>query len=199
MKRETCQAIFLVGGFSENRYLQSVVRQRFSSRVRTIAVPKHPIAAVSRGALKYGLNMGTVKTRVLKWTYGVETYHVWQPADPPERRTPRGYIVRFKMLAQKGTEVAVDQRFTYQATTLSATQREMVFHIYQTPYDNAEYCDEKGMRLLGKLHIGLPPAMHGYDHRHIEFSLSFGAMEIVATAVNVATQERYATSFELDI
>jgi actin-like ATPase involved in cell morphogenesis len=49
-----CSAMFLVGGFSESSYLQSRIKSRFSTKVRTIAVPQNPITAVCRGATIYG-------------------------------------------------------------------------------------------------------------------------------------------------
>ncbi|CAG8460451.1 1245_t:CDS:2 [Paraglomus brasilianum] len=194
-----CQAIFMVGGFAENQYLQNRVKDTFSSQVRIIAVPRHPIAAVSRGALAYGLNMNLVQTRVLKWTYGVETYHVWKSSDPVERRTPRGFVMHFKRLAQRGLQVAVDQKFSYQASSLSPQQTEMLFHVFVTQSDDAVYCDEPGMRLLGKLQIYLSPPRHLQDNRHVEFSLMFGKMEVKAIARNTDTGEICHTSFVLDI
>jgi len=49
-----CNCMFLVGGFGESQYLQARVRATFGIPVPVIAVPKHPIAAVVRGALSYG-------------------------------------------------------------------------------------------------------------------------------------------------
>src|SRR5688572_30889876 len=36
---ETCSAMFLVGGFSESKYLQNKIKQKFSSQVNFISVP----------------------------------------------------------------------------------------------------------------------------------------------------------------
>ncbi|CAG8578645.1 10325_t:CDS:2 [Diversispora eburnea] len=41
--------------FSESRYLQMRVREEFVDKVKSIAVPKQPQAAIVRGALEYGL------------------------------------------------------------------------------------------------------------------------------------------------
>ena len=57
----TCSIIFLVGGFSESKYLQKMIKKEFSNRVEQISVPNQPIAAVVRGALKYGLNKRFIK------------------------------------------------------------------------------------------------------------------------------------------
>ncbi|CAG8842747.1 8534_t:CDS:1, partial [Racocetra persica] len=70
--KQKCKAVFLVGGFSESQYLIKRVREKFQRRVPIIASPREPIAAIVRGAVKYGLDMGQIKSRILKWTYGVE-------------------------------------------------------------------------------------------------------------------------------
>jgi hypothetical protein len=41
--------IFLVGGFSESKYLQKRIREEFSDKIRNICVPPQPTAAVVRG------------------------------------------------------------------------------------------------------------------------------------------------------
>ncbi|KAG9291214.1 hypothetical protein G9A89_021716 [Geosiphon pyriformis] len=158
-----CRAIFMVGGFSENHYLQWQVRHAFAPYVPIIAVPKHPIAAVERGALQYGLYMATVQSRVLKWTYGIDSFRPWTPQDPPERRTQTGYITVFRRIAQRGIQVAVNQRFTYEASPVLRDQKLMTFNIYATPYDNAIYCDDLGVRLIGRLSVHLPQIEYQYS------------------------------------
>ena len=109
----TCSIIFLVGGFSESKYLQKVVKEKFDNRVEYISVPRQPIAAVARGALKYGLNKKFIKNRVLKYTYGRSTLRPYDESiDPIERKRDSGQILVFKLLAQKGTRVDVNQTFS---------------------------------------------------------------------------------------
>ncbi|CAG8787878.1 1385_t:CDS:1, partial [Acaulospora morrowiae] len=151
-----CSAMFLVGGFSESQYVQSQVRRHFATQVPIIAVPRHPIAAIVRGALEYGLHMDVIQTRVLKFCYGVEVSAKWDKTDPPERRTPTGRIFRFHKLALRGVEVAVDQKFYYTAGPVVPNQTDMTFNIFITPNNDARYCDEDGMKMLGKMKIDLP-------------------------------------------
>ena len=110
---KTCSIIFLVGGFSESKYLQKRIKKEFSSRVEQISVPDKPVAAVARGALKYGLNKGFIKNRVLKYTYGRSTLRDYNESiDPIERKRESGQVLVFKLLAQKGTRVDVNQTFS---------------------------------------------------------------------------------------
>ncbi|CAG8526596.1 3649_t:CDS:2, partial [Acaulospora morrowiae] len=56
---EPCSAIFLIGEFSESKYLQSIVKERFKNVVDHILIPPQPTCAVTRGATEYGLRKPT--------------------------------------------------------------------------------------------------------------------------------------------
>ncbi|CAG8604498.1 19958_t:CDS:10 [Rhizophagus irregularis] len=62
-----CSAIFLVGGFSESKYLQYRIRREFC-KIPNISVPPHPTTSVVKGGVLYGLEE-IIKDR----TYGIET------------------------------------------------------------------------------------------------------------------------------
>ncbi|GBB84890.1 hypothetical protein RclHR1_11480006 [Rhizophagus clarus] len=53
---ETYSAMFLVGDFSESKYLQKRIKEEFGQRVNNISVPLQPGTAISRGAVIYGLS-----------------------------------------------------------------------------------------------------------------------------------------------
>ncbi|PKC00234.1 hypothetical protein RhiirA5_459488 [Rhizophagus irregularis] len=57
--RETCSGIFLVGGFSENKYLQEKIKQEFYHKVKTISVPHIPITVIADGAVIHGLSISS--------------------------------------------------------------------------------------------------------------------------------------------
>jgi molecular chaperone DnaK (HSP70) len=86
--KETCSAMFLVGGFSESKYLQKRIKQEFQNIVELISVPVLPTAAISRGATMYGLsissnlnhigdNKSVISSRILKYTYGCDMWRKW--------------------------------------------------------------------------------------------------------------------------
>ncbi|RIA82248.1 hypothetical protein C1645_809689 [Glomus cerebriforme] len=209
--RETCSAIFLVGGFSQSKYLQNRIRQEFQNRVKTISVPTFPIAAISRGAALYGLSMinskfdldrtmsskFVINERVLKYTYGFKVSRKWKDEDPIEKRD-NGRIHKFRSMVQRGTVVKLDQEFTSVQTPVYPDQDIINFPIYCTTEYDAQYCDEDGMELLGNLSIYLPDVNLGIK-RSILFALKFGQMEITASAKNQLTGQNYQTTFKLDL
>jgi len=114
---KTCSIMFLVGGFSESEYLRKRVNEEFKNQLEHISVPPQPVAAVTRGTLKYGLNKRFIKNRVLKYTYGRSTLRPFDESiDPIEKKRDSGQVLIFKLLAKKGTKVEVNQKFSQIST-----------------------------------------------------------------------------------
>ncbi|PKY57743.1 hypothetical protein RhiirA4_549787 [Rhizophagus irregularis] len=209
--QEACSAMFLVGGFSENQYFQKRIKQEFNHTVKTFSVPAQPIAAITHGAVIYGLlfikssrsNKYAIyatctTTRVLKYTYGIKVCLDWKKGDSPDRRTPDGKIFKFSPLVKRGTVVEVGKVFSlYEHVLLLPCQTGFSFEIYMSSNCDPRYCDEPGMEYVGTLRIDLPDVHLGYN-RPVTFGLSFGHMEISAFAKNNVNGQNYKTSFEVD-
>ncbi|CAH1762210.1 11205_t:CDS:2 [Entrophospora sp. SA101] len=179
-----CSAMFLVGGFCESRYLQNVIKKEFHDRVKNISVPRHPMLAVVKGAVEYGLNMKCVKNRVLKNTYGV------------------------MLTVTRGTKVDVDEEFSVISTPLHPSSKTMSIEIFETLSRAPKFFDEPRMRQLEKIKVDLPenPNSNGAsssssdniqdnldddvdDKRCVEIILRFGETEIKAMAKVKGTGE----------
>ena len=39
----SCKTMFLIGGFSESKYLQTRIKQEFSQKINNITVPMYPL------------------------------------------------------------------------------------------------------------------------------------------------------------
>ncbi|CAG8654935.1 6265_t:CDS:2 [Funneliformis mosseae] len=205
-----CSAIFLVGGFSQSNYLQKAIKDKFSHKVENISVPTRPIAAVVYGAALYGRSLNDVEdltdlskskriivTRVLNRTFGVLVSPKWKLGDPPDRMTIGGRIDKFCLLAKRGTEVTINEKFTETMVPVFSFQTNICFEIYYTTKSEAVYCDEPGMKLLGKLLIELPDVELG-TYRPVTFNLSFGAIEVKASAYNKTNGQNYESVFQLN-
>ncbi|GES81267.1 hypothetical protein GLOIN_2v1502209 [Rhizophagus clarus] len=188
--RDKCSAMFLVGGFSESKYLQMRIKEEFGRLIPSIIVPKQPVAAIVRGACDYGLEMSTIVDRTLKYTYGIE---ITKEGDPRGQK-----VFVFDRLVTRGTMVGVDQEFSKTYIPPKSTTTKILFEIYKTTELSAEFCNEPGMKLHGKLTIDLPDVHLGKD-RKVEFSLIFGKMELVAKAKNLQNGKIYNTNLELDL
>ncbi|PKK65892.1 hypothetical protein RhiirC2_853280 [Rhizophagus irregularis] len=202
--QETCSGIFLVGGFSENKYLQERIKQEFHHKVNTISVPYSPITVIADGAVIHGLSISSnldkledntnsnSSTRVLDYTYGIQFNSDWKNTDPPNRKTSDGKISKFISLVKRGTEVTSDQVFSFNFKPESG-QTHIKFEVYYTNEDSAMYIDEPGMKLLGVLNADLPDTH--IDNRSIDFGLIFGQNEITAFARNELNGQKFVTTF----
>ncbi|RIA82723.1 hypothetical protein C1645_809496 [Glomus cerebriforme] len=208
--QETCSAMFLVGGFSESKYLQKRIKQKFSQRVENISVPTQPMAAIARGAVAYGLsiksnnldNLGNddincvISSRVLKYTFGIKTTTKWEKGDPIYKKTHDGFIEKFQCLARRGTSMNINQKITKSRVPIYPDQKEIIHCLYYTKEYDGEYCDDPGMKLLGKLHIDLPGS--GLD-RPVLFGITFGKMEITVTSKSEATGKSNKATFKFNL
>jgi hypothetical protein len=89
----------------------------------------------------------------------------------------------------------IDQEVTGHFVPIYPDQKSISYCIYYTREYDAEYTDEHGMRLLGKLHIDLPGS--GLNRRAL-LQLTFGKMEITATSKNEQNGQSYKATFNFN-
>jgi hypothetical protein len=113
--------------------------------------------------------------------------------DPIDRKLHDGRIDKFDCLVKCGTQI--DQEITKSKSfiPLSPTQTRVSFKIYCTKERNTKYCDDPGMKLLGKLNIDLPGSGH---FGKLLFEYTFGRMEISVTVKNETSGNYCKTTFD---
>ncbi|CAG8825773.1 34243_t:CDS:10 [Gigaspora margarita] len=191
--RNTCSAIFMVGGFSASRYLQERIKKEFKNDVKYILTPPKPVAAIVSGAVVYGLRNNAecdakvplsrpiILDRVLKYSYGVEHEN----------------SQKFYILAKRGTRAKIDQKFEFTSIPVVPNQSSMFFKLHISQNDEPKNCNEEGVQLLGELEIDLPDVSLGCD-RQVKFSICFAEEEIKVFAVNLQNGQNYHATFNLD-
>src|SRR3989442_399556 len=100
--------------------------------------------------------------------------------DPIERKLRDGGIDQFYCLVKRGTTISVDEKIAKTFTPLNPIQTKVIFKIYYTRESDAKYCDEAGMKYLGKLTVYLPGS--GFDE--LLFWFTFGQVEITVAAMS---------------
>jgi molecular chaperone DnaK (HSP70) len=208
--------MFLVGGFSESKYLQKRIKDKFQDQVDNISVPQSPTAAISRGAAMYGLSLirgvdpsarkgskGVIGSRVLKHTYGVDLLRPWRRGDPDDKVAMSFFgpsTIYFNTIATRGTVAKIDDIFPTDELTICPChpfQTEGELEIFYTREYDGKFSDEPGMKSLGKLRFDWSDINLGFN-RSATFRLSFCEMEITATVTNDKTGQHYHTYFEIN-
>ena len=107
-----------------------------------------------------------------------------------------GHIEKFQCLASRGTKMDINQKIASTRVPIYPDQTQITHCLYYTKEYDAEYCDDPGMKPLGKLRIDLPGS--GLD-RPVLFELTFGKMEITATSKNKLTGQSYNATFKFNL
>ncbi|CAB4437362.1 unnamed protein product [Rhizophagus irregularis] len=155
---EKCSAIFLVGGFSQSKYLQKRIEKEFGRLVENISVPNQPIAAVVRGAAIYGKSLQESKNLKSNEQYG----------DPLDRLTSDGRIDKFLKIVECDDIVTIDQEFTTEdLVPICPDQTTITFDIYYTREQDADYCNEPDeIRVIVGLDFGT--TYSGFSLYHVD-------------------------------
>ncbi|RIA85207.1 hypothetical protein C1645_831139 [Glomus cerebriforme] len=203
---ETCSAMFLVGGFSENEYFQKRIKQEFHDKVQIISVPDKPTVAIAHGAVIYGSSINynlnkfenyTSTSKVLKYTYGIQFgSDSKEDVEFPNRKSSEDEIYKFNPLVRQGTEVSLDQTFSFNFKP-DSNLTHIKLEVYYTSKFSTTYINESAMKLLGVINIDLPD-VH-LDNRSIIFGLTFGQMEITAFARNQLNGQKHIATFSYPI
>ncbi|CAG8440520.1 uncharacterized protein OCT59_009835 [Rhizophagus irregularis] len=189
--------IMLVGGFSESKYLQDRIIKEFNKTVSDISVPLQPMIAAVKGGVQYGLRTDMRVHTVLRRTYGTDAIRKSLPGDPPSQILPNGYTIIFDPLAERGKPILVNEKVVREFKPHSMMQRSISFDLYVTKALNAKFCNDPGVSLLRPWEIELPEN-DNYEDVTILFTLTFGAVEILATAENQKTGEKYQVKVKYD-
>ena len=102
-------------------------------------------------------------------------------------------------LAERGKSVSENDKVIRQFTPYSLIQQKMDVDMYFTSSYDAKYCNEPEVKLLRKWEIKLPELDNYDENITILFTLTFGNVEMSATAVNEKTKDKYHVTFKYDL
>lgn len=190
--------ILLVGGFSECSLIQDTVKNSFSDK--RVIVPEEAGLSVLKGAVLFGHKPDYIQSRVMRFTYGVETS---EPFDPDEH--DEEYIFEadgkemcgelFDVIVEKNQNVEIGSVFESQHSTVYKMQDAMTLELYTTTEDDPEYTDEEGCSYLGSATIVFPEPFEEERCVHVKFI--FGNTELGLEAEDEISGESIQASFNL--
>lgn len=190
--------ILMVGGFSESYILQEEIRNAFPNC--QIIVPKEAGLAVLRGAVLFGLYPRVIKSRVARFTYGVDMNAIFDPEihDESKKEVIEGveYCTGiFDKHVEKGDQLACGEAHDFRFYIPITKQQNVVsFSIFSSSERNPLYTDEHGCVVIGKLLLTLPV---GSKDRVVYVRMSFESTEIKVEAIEYKTKKCVDFKFSL--
>jgi hypothetical protein len=190
------ERLLLVGGLCGSQYLQLRLGQAFGDKASLI-VPTEPWAAVLHGAVHFGYDPSTIRSRIARYTYGTGWSDLFRKGiDPDGKKETREGVEyckdRFRICVREGAAVEYDEVVVQQFIPVTSGQTEMTLPFYRTLDQAPEYVDAPGCEPLGDVTVVLGTAMDLLrPQRAVRVRFRFGGTQIEVTAVNVHTKQEY--------
>ncbi|OAD73785.1 hypothetical protein PHYBLDRAFT_145255 [Phycomyces blakesleeanus NRRL 1555(-)] len=179
-------AIFLVGGFGQSKYLAKRVKDTFETQVESICVPSRGELAVVRGAVMYGINPNRITHRVLRRTYGLEVHCPFDESeDSIENKmvTSDGAVRcwgRFNVFATKGECIAVDSCVEREFFIFYPDNFVSDLFAYDEDCEPPRYTTDPGVRKVAAFTTKTPvlPGIKYQQKVYFTTSMYFGRTEL---------------------
>lgn len=189
--------IIMVGGFSECRFVQAALREKF--KTRNFIIPAEAGLAILKGAVYFGHLPNAISRRAARYTYGIQICRKFKPGeDPEDKKIIVGGIERCKdvlhPLVKRGERIEPGCEYPVVCHSLKPSQGKIECGIYVSKEVNPKFVDEKGCRLLCKVSVQLPP---GVNNAEIEEIITFGETEITFRARQLETGRLFETTFDM--
>ncbi|XP_052076283.1 heat shock 70 kDa protein 12A-like isoform X2 [Mytilus californianus] len=191
--------VVMVGGFSECELVQMAVRNKFGEN-RKIIIPDESGLAVLKGAVLFGRQKKKITKRILKKTYGIQSWPEWDPDIHPETKKIRmggtdrckDVFFKFASIRDKVEEGHTSSQI-FQA--LNPNEKTLECAIYTSTDPNPRYVTDPTCQRLGNLIVDLPKLKEG-ETLEIEETLVFGGTELLFRAKNLKTGRVFETQLD---
>ncbi|XP_069131206.1 heat shock 70 kDa protein 12B-like [Argopecten irradians] len=193
-------SILMVGGFSESLVLQDEIKRNFP-RLRMI-VPQDAGLAVLKGAVIFGHEPRAIKSRVCKYTYGVNTARAFDEHlhDISKRVVRSDGRVRcediFDVHVRVGDSVDIGQpQIVRSYSPAEPDLTSVLVNVYVSTEKEPFYVTDPGCTKIGQLEIAMPDTSKGID-RSVTVQMTFSNTEVEVEATNENTGESVTVAFD---
>ena len=183
--------ILMVGGFSECPLLMRRMEETFQTASLRVIRPSSASLAVVKGAVMYGQNPNIVQSRVLRYSYGIDSSVEFVDGKHPEHLRRRDDGVDycrhvFAPYARAGDTMRVDSKVTIPIQPQSAQQKAMRLQLYRSKSKNVEYTTEAGCEALLVFRVNMPRLDEGMD-RVVNVTMDFSRTSLNIKALDLSS------------
>ncbi|XP_063415893.1 heat shock 70 kDa protein 12A-like [Mytilus trossulus] len=198
-KLQNVNIILAVGGFSESEIIIDSIREHFPNM--QIVVPKDPGLAVLKGAVLFGLEPLSVKSRISRYTYGIKIEKEMSAEDDERYRTLRKNRQSrkfatdvFEKLVEIGEEIKVGE---WQPATeydpINKDDKEVKIEFYATEEKDPVHVTDPGCMKLGTLDVDLKERTS--SNGALKLEINAGGTEIKAVITDENTGKKFKAKF----
>ena len=202
------QYMILVGGFATCSLLRAYLRDRFEKPFNLrIIVPSESSLAVVMGAVLFGHDPTEIKSRRLRYSYGMKCRGKAEPPDLPGLSDAFSSLMKsvqvlklvnkFKTFVKKNQEVAVDEEVTHVFHPARSDQLSADILIYESDKEATIHVDEDGVRKIAEFSLPMPITRLGRK-RKILVNMKFGQTEFKVHSVDMSSGKEVRGPVKLD-
>ena len=185
---DNLQAVVLVGGFSESKFLRNTIMEKFQNKIRVIW-PEEPSSAVIKGAVINGQQPKAIDSRVCKYTYGIGRMMKFKPYHPHDKLVNINGVEWCDDLFNKhieiGQTVRLDDDFPAEEYfPVTDQMKQAAVMVYASSKRDPMFIDETGCHLIGLIRLELTG---GDVDARVLVKLVFGGTELIVEAVEEQT------------
>ena len=204
---KSIKSIYLVGGFSENKFLFNEVNNFFSSSRVEVKTTPSPSLSVLFGSVKFGRHCDIIRSRIMPLTLGIETWDDFQTDKHDEKRkytdkeTGKSYCMQiFTKFMRIGQSISTesDSNPTQVFRPVQNTGNTCCVRIYGSFEKEPKYINDCNSYLAGEIIIeDLPPPENRIPHP-ITVRMDVHGTEIFVTAMSNADNRQHNLNLKLD-
>ncbi|OWF47855.1 Heat shock 70 kDa protein 12A [Mizuhopecten yessoensis] len=194
-----CEAILMVGGYSECPLLQDAIRNVAGDIC--LIIPCDASLAVLKGAMINGHCPNTVSERICKYTYGVcSRFSFGRDECDKYRLVDEDGVVMcancFSILAKRGSPVKIGESSITRSFTVGYSGAKYItFIMYASIAASPRYVTDDSCQKIGQMTLLMPDTSLGND-RGANVTMYFGGSEIELTAVDKHTGRKISACFD---
>ncbi|XP_033725847.1 heat shock 70 kDa protein 12B-like [Pecten maximus] len=198
-KVQDCEAILMVGGYSECPLLQDAIRTVAGSR--RLIIPSGASLSVLKGAVINGHCPKTLSQRICKYTYGIKMNKSFGCDGNVKYLliNPDGMSLSancFQTLAKKGSLVTSGESSVTQTGFVGHSLATcIVVPLFASTSENPKYVTDDSCQKIGEITLPMSDTTLGRDRGAI-ITLYFGGSEIELTAADIHTGRKINACFD---
>ncbi|KAF0978469.1 hypothetical protein FDP41_002289 [Naegleria fowleri] len=185
--------LFMVGGLSDNLYLQDMIKTQYGSMFKDIVFPTCSGNSVIQGGALLGKDPSLIRSRRAKLTYGISVMDDFDPEHHPGSKyyyEGGRHLCKdiFEVFVERGQEV--DEDHTIQKE-YDAVNDHVTIRLFSSPYKakDVPFVDTVG-RIQHLEDIIIPFPDKTSNDKRIIVKMQFGKAEILITAENAQGQKK---------
>ncbi|EGG22804.1 hypothetical protein DFA_04934 [Cavenderia fasciculata] len=187
--------IFMIGGFSENYFLQELVKKEFASTGAKIMMQTRPSLSVVKGACRFGLRPSVVTSRHVPRSYAVEIVEEIAPENEHLHADRKVFFSNGKFYVKNvcssfvraGQSVGIDEVVVQAYQPLSATATQVAIAIFTSQLPDIKYTTDPGISFAAEIIVPLPPG-DTIDDKSVHVLMKFGNTEVLVSAVQIKSR-----------